>query len=77
MVPFTTEAFPYETGALLFVPGIRKALETGAEQITGYVITGDSRQEITLYMQGLTAEERQILLDGCLMNYYRFQKERA
>ena len=77
MVPFTTEAFPYETGALLFVPGIRKALEAGEEQIKGYVLQGEEKQEIQLYMQGLTAEERQILLDGCLMNYYRFQKERA
>ena len=27
--------------------------------------------DIKLYISGLTDEERQILLDGCLMNYYK------
>ena len=54
-------------GDWLYVPGIRKALQEGAETITGYV----NGEPLQLYMKGLTKDEIQILLDGCLMNYYR------
>jgi len=67
IIPFTVDEFPYETGCWLYVPGIRQALLDGDEEITGYV--GD--QPIRLYMKGLNETERQILLDGCLMNYYK------
>ena len=29
--------------------------------------------DLTVYVRGLTDGERQILLDGCLMNYYKNQ----
>lgn len=67
MIPFTVDAFPYEVGDWLYVPGIRKALQEGAETITGYV----NGEPLQLYMKGLTKDEIQILLDGCLMNYYK------
>lgn len=67
MIPFTVDAFPYETGDWLYVPGIRQALLAGREEITGYV----NGQPLQLYMKGLTPDEIQILLDGCLMNYYK------
>ncbi|MBP3486415.1 MAG: hydratase, partial [Oscillospiraceae bacterium] len=74
MVPFTldeTTPFPYEDGDCLFVPGIRTAIANAQEQITGQVIRRNGAVEpITLHVTGLTDDERQILLDGCLMNYY-------
>ncbi|MBO6158768.1 MAG: hydratase [Firmicutes bacterium] len=75
MVPFTVDAFDGEVDDLIYIPGIRKALLQGEEAITGYQYRQDhqaesARKEIRLYMKGLSDSERQILLDGCLMNYY-------
>ena len=67
ILPFTVEDFPYEVGDWLYVPGIRQALLNGKEEIIGYI----KEQPITLRMQALTETEREILLDGCLMNYYK------
>ena len=47
-----------------------QALIEGKEEITGYV----DGKPIQLYMKGLNETEIQILLDGCLMNYYKNHK---
>ena len=74
ILPFTLAEgtkFDYEDGDMVFVPGIRKAVETGTETIPAKVIRKCGYvEDITLYIKGLTADEKQILLDGCLMNYY-------
>ena len=55
----------------MFVPNIRAAIEKGREDISAKVLKADGGEEdITLHIRALTAEEREILLDGCLMNYY-------
>ena len=77
IVPFTiapeTE-FNYEVGDCVFVPGIRQAILDGKEEIDAKVITKDGVKPIHLYFKNLTADERQILADGCLMNYYKNRK---
>ena len=77
IVPFTIApetAFDYEPGDFVFVPGIRKAILSGAEEIDAQVITKSGVKPIHLYFQNLTADEREILADGCLMNYYKNRK---
>jgi Aconitase A len=77
IVPFTIApetAFDYKVGDCVFVPGIRKAILSGAEEIDAQVITKDGVKPIHLYFQNLTAAERDILADGCLMNYYKNRK---
>ena len=77
IVPFTiaegTE-FPYEAGDYVFVPGLRDAILAGKEEIDAKVIAKDGVHNIHLYFQNLTDDERQILADGCLMNYYRSKR---
>ena len=73
IVPFTIDKdtpFDYEAGDYVFVPGIRAAIESGREEIPAKVITKDGVRDITLYARGLTDEERTILREGCLINYY-------
>ncbi|MCI9649980.1 MAG: hydratase, partial [Oscillibacter sp.] len=74
ILPFTLDegtAFPYEAGECVFVPGIRAAIRDGREDIPAKVLTADGgTADILLHIHGLTLEEREILLDGCLMNYY-------
>ena len=74
ILPFTISKdteFNYTDGEYVFVPGIRSAIENGVEEIPATVIRKDgSTEALTLYVSGLTANEKQIILDGCLMNYY-------
>lgn len=78
ILPFTIEQgtpFPYELGDYVFVPHIRKALEQGKEQVEAMVIAKDGKHPLTLQLQNLSETDRQILLDGCLMNYYAREKK--
>ena len=74
ILPFTLDkdtAFPYSEGDFVFVPDIRAKLADGCEQFDATVICADgSTHPLTLYVKGLTDTEKQIILDGCLMNYY-------
>ena len=74
IVPFTIApetAFDFQPGDKVFIPGIREAILEGKEEIDAQVITANGVQPIHLFFQNLTANERQILADGCLMNYYK------
>ncbi|MCL2151773.1 MAG: hydratase [Oscillospiraceae bacterium] len=76
ILPFTinkNEPFSYSVGDWIYIPGIRQAILSGAEVIHAKAIIGGhdgSACDITLECQGLSAQERTILLEGCLMNYY-------
>ena len=77
IVPFTIAPdvpFDYEPGDKVFIPGIREAILGGKEEIDAQVITKAGVKPIHLFFQNLTADERQILADGCLMNYYKNKK---
>ena len=80
IVPFTIDKatdFDYQTGDYVFIPGIRKAILNGDEEIMAKVITRDGElKDIRLYFKNLTPVERQILADGCLMNYYANQNKK-
>lgn len=74
MLPFITEeehtALSFKNGDYIFVPEVRKAVEEKAAEIKAYVV-GDSLKEITLKLGDMTEAEREIILKGCLINYYR------
>ena len=77
ILPFTIDtavSFDYEDGDWLFVPDIRKAVETGIENIPAKILTKHGSTDITLHLAGLTADEKEIILCGCLMNYYAAHK---
>ena len=77
IVPFTIDnatEFNYVPGDFVFVKGIREAILSGKEEIDAQVITKDGVKPIHLFFQNLTGAEREILADGCLMNYYKNRK---
>ena len=74
IVPFTMAAaagFPYEEGDWVYIPGVKKAVAGGVEDIPAKVIRKDGTVcDLALKCAGLTVDERLILQEGCLMNYY-------
>ena len=73
MIPFITRTpEDYHLDDYVFIPHIRDFVLNGGDSITAYIIgkNGDCR-ESTLSVGDLTDTERQILADGCLINYYR------
>lgn len=70
MLPLISESSDFRPGDYLFLPGIKGALEENAETVRGYLI-GEAAVEITLSLGSLNDEERKILINGCLINYYR------
>ena len=72
MLPFQMEAEPeFEVGDYIYVPNIRRILKEGpTDRISAYVI-GDTVKEITLYLADMTENEKEIVMDGCLINFNR------
>ena len=74
IVPFTMDqknAFDYEDGDWVYIPGVRQAILNGQEDIAAKVLTKDGKvADLPLQCKGLTDDEKLILKEGCLMNYY-------
>ena len=69
MLPFTTKKIDLKVGDYLYIPNIADAVATGEERVVAKVISGGKTHDIALELGTLTAEERRILLAGCLINY--------
>lgn len=61
----------FSVGQWLWIPGVRQAIAGGAAEVKAWLLDGVEREEVTLTLPGISAEERAIILAGCLMNYYR------
>ena len=72
MLPFTIDKgeLPFKNKDYIFVPDVRKAVEDKLTKSPAYVVN-EGMKEITLTLGELTDDEREIILKGCLINYYR------
>ena len=72
MLPFLIPEgdLPFANGDYLFIPDVRKAVEEKWDSITAYKV-GKELTPFTLTLGELTDDEREIILQGCLINYYR------
>lgn len=74
ILPFTNpeKEINLAVGEYLYLPGIRKAVEEGAKQVTATVIgTDGSVRTMELELKGVSEAEKQVLLAGSLINYYK------
>ena len=73
MLPFLIDEgeLPFKNGDYLFVPHITEAVKNGAKEVEAYVVEGNALKPFTLKLGEMTAEEREIILKGCLINYNR------
>ncbi|MDD3796931.1 MAG: hydratase [Lachnospiraceae bacterium] len=73
MLPFLIKegGLPFANKDYLFIPGIRRAVEDKVSELEAYVVKDGALQPFTLMLGEMTDDERQIILDGCLINYNR------
>ena len=73
MTPFLTDApEAFSLGDHVFIPGLRKAILNGVTDLTAFAVHADgSVTPFAVSTGDLTQPEREILTDGCLINYYR------
>jgi aconitate hydratase len=64
---------PFANGDYIFIPDVRKDLAEGKAAYRAFVVTRGMK-EIELRMDPLTDDEKEIILDGCLINFYRAGK---
>ena len=73
MLPLLIEEgdLPFANLDYILLPGIRSEVESKADTIKAVAIKGNETKEFTLTLGDLTDRERQIILDGCLINFNR------
>ena len=72
MLPFIIDKgeLPFTNGDYIFIPKIADAVKNKATSMNAYVVNKDMI-EFELKMDELTDDEREIILDGCLINYHK------
>ncbi len=78
MLPFNIDEgveFDYEADDYVYVENVKKALKEDCHDLPARIITSGEIVDITLHLPDLTAKEKEILLAGCLMNYYARKAE--
>lgn len=70
MIPFLSGE-DVEAGDIIIVPGVRAGIEAGEREFAAKLVRGESSRDITLALDPLTADEKQIILCGSLINYYK------
>ena len=73
MLPFHLKGEPtmFEVDDYIYVPNVRTALDDDLTDIPAYVIKNGKAEEIHLYIQPMTENERKIVKAGCLINFNR------
>lgn len=75
MLPFIIDKgdLPFANGDYIFIPKIADAIKNKKYELQAFVVNKDMK-EFTLKLDELTDDERQIILDGCLINFYKNTK---
>ncbi|WP_374149817.1 hydratase [Klebsiella variicola subsp. variicola] len=75
MLPLQMKQIPdFEVGDFIYIPAIKNALAGDLNDITAFVLSDKKPiQQISLYMETLTAAEQEIIKAGGLINYNKNQ----
>ena len=72
VLPFTTkEEMPFGVHDFLYIPEILSQLMAGKSDITAYAVSDGKVKPVHLSLDTLTDKERQIIAEGCLINFYK------
>ena len=70
MIPFTADKNDFETGDLIYVENVAQKLKDGETEFVAKV-KGKTERTVKLRIDALTDAEKEIILKGCLINYYQ------
>ena len=73
IVPFTmdgAEVFDFSEDDWVYIPGVRAGILEGREEFDAVVVTKEGTRPLKLFCRDLSGDEKLILTEGCLMNYY-------
>lgn len=74
MLPFLVEGdIPFENEDFIFIPDVYNSIKNKHKVIKAYVVK-ENLKEFNLKMADLTDDEREIILSGCLINFYKDNK---
>ena len=71
MLPLLSDATEFETGDVVFIEKVRDFVSGGNKETPAKLVRNGKVTDIVLRMDALTDTEKQIVLDGCLINYYK------
>ncbi len=77
MLPFLyeNEEVPFEVGDYILVKGVRSGLDADELSFEAHAVKPDgTTKAFTLNMAPLTPDEKEIIRQGCLINYYKANK---
>ncbi len=73
MLPFTTDEpiSSFGVGDYIYIDGLRETLGSDADRINAWLVTEKGVRGLSLGLGNLSRDERDIILAGCLINYYK------
>lgn len=76
MLPFTLDSssgVSFSVDDYIFIPNIREKVINGEETIPAQLIGSQGVRQFELSLKNLTKDDRDIILKGCLINYYNVE----
>ena len=70
MIPYISDA-DFLAGDIVIVPDVRKGVEEGRSSFAAKLVREGKAEDITLKLDALTPDEKEIILSGSLINYYK------
>ncbi len=71
MIPFLTDKNDFKIGDLILIKDVKEKIINGDKEFNATVISTDgTTKSKTLYLDELTKDEKDIIIKGCLINYY-------
>lgn len=71
MLPFISSTTDFVEGTYILIPDIKKNIQEKKENFPAFIITNGETKRITLSLPDLSDSEREIILDGSLINHYK------
>ncbi len=71
MIPFRNKDYDFKLNDIIIIENIKEFIASGTQEVLAKVVRGNYVNDITLILDSITAEEKEIILSGCLINYNR------
>lgn len=71
MLPLLCHKLNFNVGDYIYIENVDKFIANGDSEVKAKHVSCGKVSEITLKMDSLTPDEKQILLKGCLINFYK------